>query len=140
MSTGDRTRGEQYADQAVRVRVLDDDMSAAAEAAYEAVRTLNHATLGRPVPAPVVYELLGSLQQVGFALDQLTRQLDTGLTRSLTTHEVYDANGDPETSVALAVDALSLAGQHARHIGQCLTTAQAAISGQGHTGPKQVQR
>lgn len=138
MSTDDVTRGEQYADQAVRA--LDDDLTGTADAAYEAVRTLNHATIGRSIPAPVAYELLARLQQVGFALDPLARQLGVGLTRSLTTHEVYDANGNPETSVVLAVDALLLAGQHAQRVGQCLTTAQAVISGQGHTGPKQVQR
>jgi hypothetical protein len=115
-------------------------MARAGDAAYEAIRTLNHATISRTVPAPVAYDVLGSLQQVGFALDQLTRQLGAGLVRSLTTHDVYDDQGDPAASVAQAVDALLLAGQHARRVGECLSTAQAAISGQGHTGPKKDQR
>lgn len=116
------------------------DMAKAADTAYEAIRSLNHETLSRATPAPVAYDLLGSLQQVGFALDQLTRQLGAGLVRSLTTHEVYDDNRDPAASVTEAVDALLLAGQHARRVGECLSTAQAAISGQGHAGVKADQR
>ncbi|TDO35885.1 hypothetical protein EV643_121160 [Kribbella sp. VKM Ac-2527] len=116
------------------------DMARAGDAAYEAIRSLNHETISRTVPAPVAYDVLGSLQQVGFALDQLTRQLGAGLVRSLTTYDVYDDKGDPAASVALAVDALLLAGQHARRVGECLATAQSAISGQGHTGVKEDQR
>jgi hypothetical protein len=115
-------------------------MVRAGDAAYEAVRSLNHETISRPVPAPVAYDVLGSLQQVGFALDQLTRQLGAGLVRSLTTHNVYDDKGDPAASVALAVDALLLAGQHARRVGQCLANAQSEISGQGHSGVREDQR
>lgn len=137
MSAAGQTHAEEYADQAVGA--LDDKMTAAA-AAFEAIRSLNHATLGRSLPAPLAYELLGSLQQVGFALDQLTHQLGAGLTRSLTTHAVYDAKGDPEASVVLAVYGLRRAGEHAHRLGQCLTAVQADISGQGHTGSKKVQR
>ncbi|GAB3814522.1 hypothetical protein [Kribbella italica] len=114
-------------------------MARAADAAYEAIRTLNHETLARSVAAPEAYDVLGNLQQVGFALDQLTRQLGAGLVRSLTTHDVYDDKGDPAKSVALAVDSLLLAGQHARRVGECLTNAQAVIAGQGNTGVKEAR-
>ncbi|WP_433010323.1 hypothetical protein [Kribbella sp. CA-294648] len=116
------------------------DLVAAADAATEAIRSLNHQTLSRTLPAPLAYEVLGSLQHAGFGLEQLTRQLGAGLVRSLTTHEVFDDRGDPAASVTEAVDALLLAGQHARRVGECLSAAQAAVSGQGHTGLKEVQR
>lgn len=103
--------------------------------AYEALRALNHATLAATIPAPDAYDLLGSLQQAGAALDQLARQIGAGLVRSLDTYDVYDNTRDPAASVAIATDALLLAGKHASRAGQALAAAQAAISQQGYHLP-----
>src|SRR6266540_1447415 len=110
-------------------------MNERADAAYEALRALNHATLGQSIPAPVAYDLLGSLRQTAGALSQLARQLGHGLERSLVTYDVYDDNRDPAASVAMAVHALTVAADQSHHTGNALATAQAAINLQGYRLP-----
>jgi hypothetical protein len=112
-----------------------EDMTKHTDAAYEALRAMNHATLGQSIPAPVVYELLGSLKQAAGALAQLARQLGHGLERSLITCDVYDNNRDPAVSVAMAVHALTVAADQSHHAGNALATAQSAINLQGYTLP-----
>lgn len=113
-----------------------DTMTQQADDAFEAIRALNHATItGGPIPAPLAYLLLGNLHQLGFGLDQLVRQLAAGLVRSLDAFDVYDDNRDPSASVAMATDALLLAGKHAARLGECLAAAQLAINLQGYRLP-----
>jgi hypothetical protein len=113
-------------DQLVTVQLADD--------AYEAVRGINHATINRAaIPAPEVYQVLGSLKLVGHGLDQALSQLGAGLGRSLDQYDVYEDNGaDPLVSVVLAVDLLTEARAHARALGELLARAQVALNGQGY--------
>jgi hypothetical protein len=108
-----------------------DAMIQSGNDAYEAIRTLNHATITTTVPAPVAYALLGSLSQLGHAVAQLAGQLSTGLGRSLSEFDVYDDARDPAQSVAMAAAALKETARHARRSGECAAAAQAAITWQG---------
>ena len=113
-----------------------DDLVHAAEDAYEAIRTLNHATVGgQAVPAPLAYDLLGNLDSLGYGLHQLLGQLAAGLEKSLTEYDMYDRNRDPAESVAQAADALGRAATHAHELGRLLSAAQAAINLQGYHQP-----
>jgi hypothetical protein len=105
-----------------------------ADAAYEAIRALNHRTW-RAIPAPLAYGLLGSLNNLGYGLEQLLLQLSHGLARSLTEYDVYDNNRDPAESVRTANKALWIAARHAHEIGVLLSTAQTAINQQGYNLP-----
>jgi hypothetical protein len=113
----------------------DEDLVRHAEDAYGAMRALNHGTC-RTLPAPLVYDLLGNLNNVGYGLEQLLGQISTGLTRSLAEYDVYDRNRDPGASVALANDAMRTAALLAHDIGALLAAAQAAINLQGYNGRK----
>ncbi len=113
----------------------DEDLVQHADDAYEAIRTLNHGTY-RTLPAPLVYDLLGNLNNLGYGLAQVLGQMSTGLTRSLTDYDVYDRNRDPGVSVALANDAMRTAARLAHDIGALLAAAQTAINLQGHNGRK----
>lgn len=107
-----------------------------AETAYEAVRSINHATVftGDGIPAPVVYRVLGFLQSAGgYGLAQALGQIARGLERSLSTYNVYEDDGrDPADSVARAVNALTDAANLLQQVGPLLDDAQAAISRQGY--------
>ena len=111
----------------------DEDLVQHADDAFEAIRALNHGTY-RTLPAPLVYELLGNLNNVGYGLAQLLGQMSAGLTRSLAEYDVYDHNRDPGASVALAHDAMRTAAQHAHELGTLLAAAQTAINSQGYNG------
>ena len=111
-----------------------DDLVQHADDAYEAIRALNHRTW-RAIPAPLAYGLLGNLNNLGYSLEQLLRQLSDGLTRSLTEYDVYDNNRDPAASVAVANEAMRAAARHAHELGVLLSTAQTAINQQGYRLP-----
>jgi hypothetical protein len=114
-----------------------DELTAQAHTAAEAIRALNHATIGRrPIPAPTAYDLLGDLCRLGHGLAQLANQLSNGLTQSLAAYDVHDHNRDPANSVALAGEALSAASRHASNLGDHLALAQAAINLQGYNTPQ----
>ena len=117
----------------------DGDLVQHADDAYEAIRALNHGTY-RTLPAPLVYDLLGNLNTVGYGLAQLLGQISTGLTRSLAEYDVYDRNRDPTESVTLANDAMRTAAQLAHELGALLAAAQTAINSQGYNGRKHNQR
>lgn len=103
-----------------------------AEIAYEAVRRINHIT-GGPMPAPLLYSVLGYLKQVGHGLPQALRQLADGLVFSLDVYEVYEDDGaDPAVSVEEAAEALRAAAGLAAQCGVLLEQAQSAISRQGY--------
>jgi hypothetical protein len=117
----------------------DQELVQHADNACEAIRALNHGTY-RTLPAPLVYDLLGNLNNVGYGLEQLLGQISTGLTRSLTDYDVYDRNREPAESVAIANDAMHTAAQLAHDIGALLAAAQTAINSQGYNGRKHDQR
>ena len=117
----------------------DEDVVRHADDAYEAIRALNHGT-HRTLPAPLVYDLLGNLNNVGYGLEQLLGQMSTGLTRSLAGYDVYDGSREPGESVALANDAMRTAARLAHDIGALLAAAQTAINLQGYNGRKHGPR
>jgi hypothetical protein len=103
-----------------------------ADAAYEAIRAINHLTY-TTYPAPVVYRTLGNLKGVGHLLPQALGQLGAGLERSLSEYDVYeDDGGDPAESVALARAYLEEAAALAGQVGELLEKAQAALNRQGY--------
>ena len=107
--------------------------------AYEAIRSINHATIftGDGIPAPVVYRVLGFLQSAaGYGMAQALGQLARGLERSLSTFDVYEDDGrDPADSVAHAVNALTDAADRRHPVGPLGANAQAARSRQGERTP-----
>lgn len=105
------------------------------DVAYEALRAINHLTLGGAIPAPVVYEVLGNLKGVGHMLPQALSQLGTGLTASLEAFDVYDHKGDPADNVTQARAYLLEAAEKSRELGELLEAAQGAINSQGYHGP-----
>ena len=103
-----------------------------AETAYEAIRAINHLTVGA-VPAPLLYDVLGNLKGVGHLLPQALTQLGRGLAGSLSAYDVYDGAGkDPAASVARARACLAEAGARAADLGRLLEAAQCAINEQGY--------
>lgn len=117
-----------------------DLLIAAADDAYEAVRTINHFSCG-VLPAPTVYAVLGNLKCVGHMLPQALRQLGDGLAASLCEYDVYDAHGvAPALSVTTAHAYLADSAEHARDLGLLLEAAQSAISQQGHHGVAKSRR
>ena len=109
-----------------------------AETAYEAIRAINHlTTTGAAIPAPEMYSILGNLTCLGHGLDQALRQLARGLATSLSTFAVYeDDGGNPDESVAYAIDSMQVAAAHAAQLGTLLQGAQDDISRQGVYPPR----
>ncbi len=107
-----------------------------AEAAYEAIRSINHRTiwLSDGLPAPAVYLVLAELKSaLGYGAQQGLEQLERGLVQSLNHYDVYEDDGrDPAASVQAAVAALKAAAELAGQIGPLLDLAQSAIAGQGY--------
>lgn len=107
-----------------------------AQTAYEAIRSINHATIftGDGIPAPVVYRVLGFLQSAGgYGLAQALGQLARGLERSLATYDVCEDNGrDPADSVTDAVDAIDDAIGLLQRVWPLLDNAQATIAREGY--------
>lgn len=67
-----------------------------AEAAYEAIRSINHRTiwLSDGLPAPAVYWVLAELKSaLGYSAQQTLEQLGRGLAQSLDHYEVYEDDG-----------------------------------------------
>lgn len=107
-----------------------------AEAAYEAIRSINHRTiwLSDGLPAPAVYWVLAELKSaLGYSAQQTLEQLGRGLAQSLDHDEVYEDDGrDPSASVEAASAALQAAADLAGQIGVLLEGAQLAIARQRH--------
>lgn len=107
-----------------------------AEAAYEAIRSINHRTiwLSDGLPASAVYWVLAELKAaLGYGAQQALGQLGRGLVQSLDHYEVYEDDGrDPAASVDSAGAALRAAADLAGQIGVLLDAAQLAIAGQGY--------
>lgn len=109
---------------------------AVADAAAEAIRTLNYATMhgrmGLEYPGDV-YELLGTLAQIGERLPQLCDQLRTWLMGELNAGRLGEPKSGPNGgSATLAVlrarDQLALAAGNATELRAQLRQAQASIS------------
>jgi len=107
-----------------------------ADDAYQSIRAIDHIP-GGPLPAPLLYSVLGNLKLVGDVLPQALSQLGNGLQQSLSAYEVYEDNPevDPATSVTAARALLDHAGAHAARLGQLLDEAQSAIAGRGYREP-----
>lgn len=103
----------------------------AADEAYEAIRYLNHKTITTTVPAPVAYDLLGSLRQLQDGVSQFAGQLGSGLRRSLSDYNMYDDARDPAESVGMAGAALAKTATHANRAAEYAAAAQIAITWQG---------
>jgi len=107
-----------------------------AEAAYEAIRSINHQTiwLSDGLPAPAVHWVLAELKSaVGYGAQQALAQLARGLAQSLDHYEIYEDDGrDPSASVETAGAALRAAADLAGQIGALLDAAQLAIARQGY--------
>jgi hypothetical protein len=115
----------------------EDTLAHHADAAYEAVRAINHLTIfGPALPAPDLYPVLGTLAQLGHGLDQGIGQLSRGLQRSPEFYELYEADPGrtPTEVIAEAVHWLDDAAQHARDCGYTLSKAHTVIAGQGWLG------
>jgi hypothetical protein len=108
-----------------------------ATTATHAVRGINHLTVGSPaIPAPEMYEVLGELKILGYGLDQALRQLARSLASSLTVFAVFEEDGgNPEESIAYAMDSMRVAAGHASRLGEVLDFAQTDISRQGYYPP-----
>ncbi len=104
-----------------------------AQAAHDSIRAINHLTIdGKAIPAPELYIMLGNFKSLGHALDQGLRQLARCLAASLNSYAVYeDDGGNPEESVAYAMDSMREAAYHAEKLGALLGGAQDDISRQG---------
>lgn len=102
---------------------------ALAEQAAEAVRALNHRTIGDTLPIDQAYPVLGDLASLGHRLDQLASQLGRGLHHRLTgpgyrlDHDGQARWPNAATAVATAVDALDQAATVARQFGALIDTA-----------------
>jgi len=115
---------------------LGETLATHAIAACEAVRAINHATITRPpLPAPIVYELLGAISRLGFGLDQALGQISTSLAASLEApglFEVYEADGsDPAQSVAAVRAALGIACGAVNDMATAVEYAQGQLAWQG---------
>lgn len=110
------------------------ELARLADTAAEAVRAINHATITGPaLPAPVVYDVIGSLRRLGYGLHQATGQLASRLTASAEVYDLYESDGDnPMQQIAIATNALEGASDHANAVGLLLDGAQAAIAYQGY--------
>lgn len=104
-----------------------------ADTAHEQVRRIAALTVFEPaLPAPDLYPVLGSLAQLGHALEQACRQLAAGLLQSPDYYDLYEADGgSPAETIEEACGWLDSAAQHAGNLGYALSKAHNAIAGQG---------
>jgi hypothetical protein len=108
--------------------VVDD-----ADEAYEIIKSIARRTYGGSIPAPVIYALVGNLKSAGgYTLAEALANMARGLQASLTTHDVYDDDGDPTANADQAAAELRAAAKLAEQIGRHLDAAQSAINRQGY--------
>jgi hypothetical protein len=112
-----------------------DALVAPADDVYEAFRALCHRTMHQKIPAPLLYRFLGNLGAAGHNEAQLLRQLADGLAKSVAQDDVYDLNGDPRETSAVAIGMILHAASLAEQMGNLLNKAQVAINSQGLNDP-----
>jgi hypothetical protein len=113
-----------------------------AEESAEAIRTLNHLTLGGDdlrYPADV-YSVLGSLATLAARLPQALQQLTGFLERQLQDGRIqmqqgFAHAGEPEIAVTDASMEMEEAGQAAEQLRAALDRAQQALSGASYVEP-----
>lgn len=105
-----------------------------ADAAHQAVREINHATLWPSTLTPQeVATTLGSLALLGHGLGQACTQLGRTLTRALDSYDTYDdTGGDPLDTVADATHHLHQAAALTHQLACHLDQAHAAANHLGH--------
>lgn len=101
----------------------------AADEAAEAIRTINHLTLGAIIPAPDLYRMLGKMAAAVERMPQALGQFSVGLERSMGTYQVQQDDGsDPAVATEQAVEHLRHARELADDLGRSLREARAAIT------------
>ncbi|MGQ0846537.1 MAG: hypothetical protein ACT4QF_20635 [Sporichthyaceae bacterium] len=104
-----------------------------AVAAAAAIRAINHLTRGEAMPAPLVYEVLGHLEEAARGLPQALNQIGDALTDSMLVYKLTDAPGrDPEFSIQAAGTHLVDAAHRAEKLGELLEAARTTIRDQGY--------
>lgn len=103
---------------------------------YDGIRELSVAVLGRSVPAPELYPILGNLKFAGgYFLAELLGRLADGIEWSVDEYDVYEVDkSSPYANAALAASLMQGAAAHAAKVAQYLEAAHSAIAGQGHNG------
>jgi hypothetical protein len=105
----------------------------AAALAAEAIRAINHLTRGDPMPAPLVYEVIGYLAEAAHRLPQALDQITTALDASKLDYALTDAPGrDPKFSIIEAGTHLRDAAHWAEKLAEALEAARTAIAEQGY--------
>lgn len=114
-------------------------MQQQADTAADAIRAMNHEGGSAPLPAPLAYDVLAALAELGHRLPQTLAAISRGLERSLVSYEVYetDSTRDPKVSIGEAREHLDDAGALADQIGNRLRDAQRAIAQQSYHQPDQ---
>ena len=106
------------------------------DAMYEAVRALNHITMGSATlpHASDVYRLLGELQAAAAGLPQLCAQIASRLEKHHETGRLSEVpggryGGDTDAAVTAALGALTQAQRHGRALQEALAAAHSATAG-----------
>lgn len=110
---------------------VDESLVSYASEACEAIRTINHKTVGGvAIPAPSVYNILGNGRALGYALQQALQQIGAGLVPSLDEYNLREGDGsDPAINTMTVQNLMNQAVEHAGQIGRLLQEAQDAING-----------
>lgn len=112
---------------------------AAADEAYEAMKTVAETTGSGLSAGPEVYSVLGNLKLLaGPILTEALTNLGQGLSRSLEdpTYDVYqDDASDPGIAAMNTMDYLNQAATKAAELAALLEAAQSAITRQGYNRP-----
>lgn len=104
-----------------------------AAAAAEAIRAINHLTRSGPMPAPLVYEILGHFADSAYGLRQALGQITAALGDSVLHYELTDApDRDPQFSIIEAGTHLRDAAHRAEKLAEALDAARTAIADQGY--------
>jgi len=100
-----------------------------ATAAAEAVRSLNHATLGGGYRWPSqVYDTLGELERAARMLPQALNQAALWLERQHDAGRIGHDDGDPGLAVQITIGKLGAAIEAATSLSRALSGAQAACA------------
>ena len=117
---------------------MNDERAAAADEAYEAMRSIAHG-LGGPLAPADVYEFVGSFKLAVHALRQVLTQTASALAGAVTVYDIGEGPvpgelepRDPVDGIAAANASLRRAAGLIEEAGAELERAQSAIAGQWH--------